>query len=103
MRQQQRCLISLRAEIELKVNDGTQRTLVSVRVSESLTVPMWAIEATAPFGRWTVVEMVAVIVVKKEIEQTIWSVAPVSTIHGGLLKEWKLEWWENREEKTEYW
>jgi len=32
----------------------------------------------------------------------MWSVAPVSTIQGGFLNEWKWEWWENWEEKTEY-
>jgi len=57
--------------MRLKVKEATHKTSVSVRHSEILTVPMWVTEATAPLGSWTVVEMMALILVKNEIEQTI--------------------------------
>jgi hypothetical protein len=103
MRQQQNHLMSLLTDIKLKVKDGTHKTLVSVRLFEILMVPMWVTEATTPFGSWTLVEMIAVILVKKETEQTIWSVALVSTIQGGLLKERGKEVWSKWEEETKYW
>jgi hypothetical protein len=57
--------------MRLKVKECTHKTSVSVRHSKILIVPMWVTEATAPLGNWTVVEMMALILVKKEIKQTI--------------------------------
>jgi hypothetical protein len=80
MRQHLRVLISLLAEMRLKVKEGTHKTSVNVRLSESLIVPMCVTAAMEPLGKWTDVETIAVIEVKKDGELTMWSVAPVSII-----------------------
>ncbi len=83
--QQDIFLVSLLTDTRLKENEGTQRTLVKVRVEETLTVPMWVTVAKLPFGNFTNLETDAMWVVKYDVEQTIWSVAPVSRIQGQFL------------------
>jgi hypothetical protein len=70
MRQHFRFLMSLLAEIRLKVKDGTHKTSVNVRSSESLTVPMCITDAIDPLGSFTCMETIAVIEVKRD-EQLI--------------------------------
>jgi hypothetical protein len=53
MRQQCRFLRSLLAEIRLKLKEGTHKTSVNVRLSESLMVPMCVTDALAPLGKFT--------------------------------------------------
>lgn len=53
MRQQFNFLMSLLAEIRLKVNEGTHKTLVNVRVYEIVIVPMCVTEAIEPLGNFT--------------------------------------------------
>jgi hypothetical protein len=70
--QQDMFLVSLLTETRLKEKEGTQRTLVNVRVEEIFTVPIWVTEANFPFGNLTNLETEAVMVVKREIEHIIW-------------------------------
>jgi hypothetical protein len=70
MRQQFKDLMSLVAEIKLKVKEGTHKTPVKVRVSEIVTVPMCVTLAIEPFGSLTWVETTEVMVVNIE-EQLI--------------------------------
>ncbi len=84
MRQQRVDLISLLAEIRLKEKEGTQRTLVKIKESENLTVPMCVTKANWPLGNLTWEDITAVIDVRWWMELTIWSVAPVSMIQGCL-------------------
>ena len=69
--QQLRTLINLLTEIRLKENEGTHKTFVRVKVAEILTLPICVTAAELPFGNLTCLETIAVIVVRKEIEQTI--------------------------------
>jgi hypothetical protein len=80
-------LVSLLAEIRLKEKEGTQRTFVRVNVAEILTVPIWVTSANDLLGNFTFLETVAVIDVKKVMELTMWSVAPVSMIQTPLWHE----------------
>ena len=68
------------AEIRLKLKKGTHKTSVNVRLSESLMVPMCVTDALAPFGKFTWVETMTVIVVKIDEQLIMWSVALASTI-----------------------
>ena len=70
------------AEIRLKLKEGTHKTSVNVRLSESLMVPMCVTDALAPLGKFTWVETMAVIVVKRDEQLIMWSVALVSKIQG---------------------
>jgi hypothetical protein len=88
IRQQQRDLVSLLAESRLKENDGMHNTSVRIKSLETRTVPIWVTAANCPLGNLTWVDTTVVIVVRKEIEPTIWSVAPVSMIHGLWSWEW---------------
>jgi len=74
MRQHARYLISLLADMRLKEKEGTQSTLVRIRCSEILMVPIWVTLTSSPFGKVTEVETVAVMVVKKEMLLTSTSV-----------------------------
>jgi hypothetical protein len=56
----------LLAEIRLKEKEGTQRTSVSVRLSDITTVPMCVIGTTEPLGNLTKVDTTAVIFVKRD-------------------------------------
>jgi len=85
----------LLTEIKLKENEGMQRTSVKIKVSEILTVPIWVTAAYCPLGNFTVLEVIEVIEVNKEIEQIIWSVAPVSKIHGAFGEFMKGVFWAN--------
>ena len=53
MRQQFKDLMSLVAKIRLKKKEGIHKTLVKVRVSEIVTVPMCVTLAIKPFGSLT--------------------------------------------------
>ena len=72
--------------MRLKLKDGTQRTLCSIRCSDIFTMPTWVTEATSLLGKLTKVFRVAMIMVKHAIECTIWFVAPVSMTQ---LVAWK--------------
>ena len=63
---------------KLKLNDGTQRTLVRVSEEERTIVPMWVTWADTLLGNWTKDCIVVVIEVNRSTEQTKWSVAPIS-------------------------
>jgi hypothetical protein len=67
----------------LKLKEGTHRTPVSMRLSEILTLPMCVTEVIAPFRSLTRGHNSSD-GSEKEVEQIIWSVAPVSTIHGAF-------------------
>jgi len=71
VRQQEKNFVSLLAEIRLKEKEGTHKTSVRIKEEDILTVPICVTETSCPFGSLTNLEMVAVIVVKKEREQTI--------------------------------
>jgi hypothetical protein len=70
----------LLAEIRLKVNEGTQRTSVSVRLSKITTIPMCVTGTVEPLGNLTKVKTTAVMVVKRDGQLIMWSVATVSII-----------------------
>ena len=86
MRQQRVVLASWLTERRLKLKEGTHKTLVSIRVLDTLTVPTCVTNVVSPFGRLTKVLRVAAIEVKHDIEWTIWSVAPLSIIQSISLK-----------------
>ena len=86
MRQQRLVLANWLTERRLKLKEGTHKTLVSISVLDTFTVPTCVTNAISPFGRLTKVLRVAVIEVKCDIEWTIWSVAPVSTTQSVSLK-----------------
>jgi len=69
MRQQEENFVCLLADIRLKEKAGTHRTLVRIKEAEILTVPMCVTETNCPLGSLTNLEMIDVMVVKKEIEQ----------------------------------
>jgi len=69
MKQQGIDLMSLLTDNKLNEKEGTHNTLVRTRWAEIWTVPIWVTAANFPFGSLTVVETLAVIEVKKEIEQ----------------------------------
>jgi hypothetical protein len=71
MRQHLRVLMGLLAEMRLKVKEGTHKTSVNVRFSESLIVPMCVTAAMEPFGKFICVETIAVMEVKRDGELTI--------------------------------
>ena len=62
-------------EIKLKT-----KTPIKIRVSLSLTVLLWVTNAVSKRGKWAIVLMTKVMVVRWGIEWTIWTVAPVSKI-----------------------
>jgi len=95
--------VSFLIEKRLKEKDGTHKTSIRIKEAEIITVPISVTETSWPFGSLANLEVVAVIVVKNEREQTIWLVAPVFIIHGWLTSleatgkvemEEKTEWWE---------
>jgi hypothetical protein len=79
MRQSKDCT-SLLTEMRLKWNEGTHKTFVKMREGESVTVPMCVIGTILPLGNSTLARMVEVMVLRHEMECTMWSVAPVSRI-----------------------
>ena len=90
--------MSFVAEIKLNAKEDTHKTLVRMKCSEILTVPMCVTETKSPLGSLIDVDKVAVIVVNKETQLIIWSMALVSMIQGvsvgfglSLGKFW-LEW-----------
>ena len=62
---------------QVETKEGTQSTPVKIRVSLSLTVPIWVTNVVSPIGKWTTILMTKVMVVRWGIEWTIWSVARV--------------------------
>ena len=70
--------MSVLIDDKLKLNKGTQRTLVRVSEEERTTVPMWVTWADSLLGNWTKDYVVAVIEVNRSTEQAKWSVAPIS-------------------------
>ena len=64
----------------MKEKLGIQRTCSRVRVAETLTVPMWVTLTMSPLGSLIEIWTEEVIEVKKWIECTMWSVAPLSRI-----------------------
>jgi hypothetical protein len=56
MRQHFKDLMSLVAEIRLKVKEGTHKTLGKVRVYEIVTIPVFVTLVIEPFGSLTWVE-----------------------------------------------
>ena len=58
-------------EIELKLKKGTQSKPVKIRVSLSLTTPIWVTNVVFPIDKWTTVLMTRVMVVRWVIEWTI--------------------------------
>jgi hypothetical protein len=71
IRQQEKILVSLLSEIRLNENEGTHRTSVRIRNAEILIVPICVTEANWPLRSLTNLEIVDVMVVKKEMENTI--------------------------------
>ena len=66
MRQHLRFLISLLAEMRLKVKEGTHNTPLNVRFSKSVTIPMCVTIAIEPLGNFTCDEATAVMEVKMD-------------------------------------
>ena len=62
---------------QVETKEGTQSTPVKIRVSLTLTVPIWVTNVVSPIGKWTTISMTKVMVVRRGIEWTIWSVACV--------------------------
>ena len=62
---------------QVETKEGNQSTPVKIRVSLSLTVPIWVTNVVSPIGKWTTILMTKVMVVRWGIEWTIWSVARV--------------------------
>ncbi len=71
MKQKLKVLTSLLTERRLKEKEGTHKTFVSAKCAEILTVPIWVTRANLPLGNFTLLEMVAVIDVKREMELII--------------------------------
>jgi hypothetical protein len=87
--------------MRLKVKEGTHKTSVNVRLAEMTTVPVCVTGTTKPFGSLKNVETTAVIVVKRDGQLIIWSVAPVSIIQGVDLEQEDENFGIEIEEKTE--
>ena len=77
IRQQEEDCVSWLTDKRLKEKEGTQRTLWRTKVAEREIEPIWDTIAVSLFGSSTLVLM-AVKLVNKWTECTIWSVAPVS-------------------------
>lgn len=105
--------VSFLTNSKLNQKDGTHKTFVRIKDSESFKVPRWVTFTVEPLGNVIVIWTVEVIIVKKEMEETIWLVAPVSMIQvleGNLLLENQckenIEWdipkrgWEEIQSKT---
>ena len=85
--------------MRLKENEGTHKILSSIKLEESWTWPMWVTKTDSPLGSSTDIWVTKVIFVSKEIEWTMWSVAPLSIIQSfGEMSEGttrfdeKIEW-----------
>ena len=98
MQQQEGFWVKLLIETRLKEKDGMQRKFSRIKEAETRTIPMWVTLAMSPVDNLTKIWTEEVMVLKKVIEWTIWSVAPLSRIQSvGLI-------WETStiEEHTEY-
>ena len=82
IRQKFKDLMSLLAEIRLKLKEGMHKTPISVRVFDIVIVPMCVTEAIEPLGSLTWVDTMAVMVVNIDEQLSMWPVAPVSLIQG---------------------
>jgi hypothetical protein len=103
IRQQWRRVINLLTEIKLKEKEGTQRTLVRIKVALILTVLMWVTSAKLPFDNLTFLETIDVIVVRNDSEKTIWSVVPGQLSKDNWLNfEWPFEKDDQRRKHNAY-
>ena len=98
MQQHEGFWVNLLIETRLKEKDGMQRTFSRIRKAETCTVPMWVTLAMSPLGNLTEIWTVKVMVLKKEMEWTMRSVAPLSRIQSVGLR-WEIS---TVEENTEY-
>jgi predicted Zn-dependent protease len=87
MKQKWMDFMSFLSNNKLKEKNRTHKTFVRRRLAGIWTVPIWVTTSNFSFGSLTLVDILAVIEVKREMEQIIWSVATVSIIH----LEWLLE------------
>ena len=67
MKQERMVLANWLIERRLKLNEGTHKTLVSISVSDTFTVPTCVTNAVSPFGRLTKVLRVSIIEVKHDM------------------------------------
>ena len=98
MQQQEGFWVNLLIETRLKEKDGMQRTLSRIKEAETCTVPMWVTLARSPLGNLIEIWTIKVMVLKKEIKWTMWSVAPLSRIQS-VGSRWEIS---IVEENTEY-
>ena len=75
-----------------------QRTFSRIKEAETCTVPMWVTLAMSPLGNLIEIWTEEVMVLKKEMEWTMWSVAPLLRIQSVGLR-WEIS---IVEENTEY-
>ena len=75
-----------------------QRTFSRIKEAETCTVPMWVTLAMSPLGNLIEIWTEEVMVLKKEMEWTMWSMAPLSRIQSVGLR-WEIS---IVEENTEY-
>lgn len=64
----------------MNLNDGTQRKLCKISESDAQIAPTWVTNIVEPFGSVIDRELDKIMELKNEVESSIWSVAPVSTI-----------------------
>ena len=86
-------------EIRLNEKEGTHNTLSRIKSHDNCIWPTWVAKTNTPLGIFTEMWATKVILVRYEMEWTMWSVAPLSIIHslgkraGGMTRlEEKTEW-----------
>ena len=77
MRQQCIFLVSWLIDKRLKEKDGTQSTLVKIKVPERHIEPIWVTKAVSPL-RSSTIQLTSVKSINRWMECTIWFVAPMS-------------------------
>ena len=78
-------MVNLLTKIRLKEKVGTQITFSRIKAEVSWTVPMCVTRTFSPFGKCTKEDIELVILVNKDMEWMMWSVAPVSKIQVSAL------------------
>ena len=85
MRHQCIFFVSWLIDKRLKEKDGTQSTLIKIKVSERHIELIWVTKAVSPLGSSTI-QLTTVKWVNRRMECTIWSIALVSMTQVSPLK-----------------
>ena len=78
-------MVNLLIDIRLNEKAGTQITFSRINVGVTWTMPMCVTRTLSPLGKCTKDDKELVMVVKRDIEWIMWSVAPVSRTQVSVL------------------